>query len=360
MENMTAKSKKERHRLILTGCGATGSKLVCQVMERLKDGVTDGQAEIVSHFLDTSRANEVRIRETGGTLTRIEGKKSSDKDLDGSGGERTTNVQPIKEGTKAYLDKQGYVEDVRTETHMVLFSLSGGSGSVIGPMVVKELLDKNIPVVAIVVGDSKDLISSNNTLKSLQGLANIARVTKSSLTMSYFNNADYEGNEYSQWEEVNEFIETMIVAFSIFTSGRNEDLDSKDMANLLNPSNYKPIGGIEIPVGVYFLNLFSGEVPEEKKDKVLISRSVTDGKTTVEGGSGLHHQNATVIEDDTLSTYGEFLPLMLANLSGELSDTMDDLNRRVTEMTDKALMITVDEEGAFSNNDDADEDGLVF
>jgi hypothetical protein len=54
---------------------------------------------------------------------------------------------------------------------------------------IKGLLERNIPTVAVVIGDSSNGLSANNTLKTLATLQVIATRESKPLSMIYVNNA---------------------------------------------------------------------------------------------------------------------------------------------------------------------------
>ena len=90
--------------------------------------------------------------------------------LDSSGKKRDENHLEISNVIKEVL-----VKHKPLDFNIVLFSLSGGSGSVIAPLLISELLSRNIPVIAVCIGSDESVLTANNTLKTLKSLEVIAK-----------------------------------------------------------------------------------------------------------------------------------------------------------------------------------------
>jgi len=157
--------------------------------------------------------------------------------------ERKTNVTAIMKSVEGYLDHNSYLGEVTGEYHVVVFSASGGSGSVIAPLLMANLRTRNIPTIAVTVGDSSNGLSCKNTLNTLATLDHMAkRMAKKPFSIYYLNNFAVDTNTAAARElTVNESIYNALSVFSLFLSGDNEDIDTKDMVNFLSPDNYSTI-----------------------------------------------------------------------------------------------------------------------
>jgi hypothetical protein len=144
--------------------------------------------------------------------------------LDGSGKKRDENHVEISNIIKEIL-----VKHKPLDFNVVVFSLSGGSGSVIGPLLVSELLGRNIPVIAICVGTDESVLTANNTLKSLKSLEAIAKRNNKALNFIYQHND--RGIPRSKADNA---IEGYLSGFRFLVSGKNEELDSQDLINWLD------------------------------------------------------------------------------------------------------------------------------
>lgn len=105
----------------------------------LKSQGGDGFAAIDPAFIDTSRSNL--------TPEIPEEKIYILDNTDGSGKVRRENHAQISSSIKHILQSQQ-----PGEFNIVVFSASGGSGSVLGPLIVSELLARGLPVVVLTAG----------------------------------------------------------------------------------------------------------------------------------------------------------------------------------------------------------------
>jgi hypothetical protein len=143
---------------------------------------------------------------------------------DGSGKVRGHNYEKIGE-----VVKQVMLDHKPLDFNVVVFSGSGGSGSVFGPMVIKELLSRDIPVVAVVVGSDESVIAAENTLKTLKTLEGVSRQTKHPVIMHYRHNE--RGGARS---ETDADVIGALGSLSILFSRMVPEFDRQDIFNFLN------------------------------------------------------------------------------------------------------------------------------
>ena len=122
------------------------------------------------------------------------------------------------------------LEQPPKDFNVVVFSLGGGTGSVLGPLIIKELLTRKIPVVGIVVESTGSLIESENCLRALASLQSVSQsVVKKPIAISIHKN----GKSIPE-QQINSIITDEIKALAMLTSGANKGLDTKDIENWLN------------------------------------------------------------------------------------------------------------------------------
>ncbi len=343
----------KKGKLVVIGCGGAGINIVSESSLDLKN-VTAGQTDVELMFVDTSNANEHRVVHAGGQLDRIATTSASKDEIVGSGGERGSNVEDVKEGVKNFLDNHNIMKPTPGEFYVVVSSLSGGSGSLLAPLLVQQLGMKDIPVIYIAVGDSKDAKSNINTSKSLKTCSSIAKGLNKPISMFYIDNSDYEGSEYEQIEKVNETIKTFLLTLTIFCSGKNEGMDYSDMKMFFNPGKYNDIN---IPTGISFVRALSKNVDNTFATTVNISRSVTDGTVGLSIKSQ-HDKSCKILSEDTLERFASALPIILTSTSGYLKYILDNLNESAEEFETKAAGLENDDHLDFKDQSDAD--GLVL
>lgn len=193
------------------GCGITWGNMVA------KNVPHNGRANPQVVYVDTSKSN-LEDKDTEGAKTFLL------SDVDGSGKVRRDNSEAIAAKIGDLL-----MQHPPAGLNIVLFSAGGGSGSVFGPLLVRELLLRDKPVVAFVVGTMENAITASNTLKTLKSLDLISREqAKAPLVMHYSQNPT-DASSSSVDASVVAAIELLLV----FGSKQNIGLDSRDVRNML-------------------------------------------------------------------------------------------------------------------------------
>ena len=192
------------------GCGGCGIGLASLL---LKDESSVGYADLDVVHVDTSLSN-LRTQGQGAPAYVLDG-------VDGSGKIR-------RENSDAIADKIGdlLLEHRPHDLNIVCFSASGGSGSVFGPLIVKALLERDAPVVAIVVGSTESAITATNTLNTLKTLDAITDLVDAPLIMYYGQNPSDQPRSV-----VDKAMVSAMRAFRVLGSKQNEGLDTRDLKN---------------------------------------------------------------------------------------------------------------------------------
>ena len=193
------------------GCGGAGVNITSHYTGK---STSPGCAELLPALVDTSRSNLKGRQLPEDATYLVEG-------LDGSGKIRAENHAEI-----AKTIKQVLVQIQPTDFNIVVFSASGGSGSVIGPLILKELAERKIPAVAMVIGSDESVIAAENTLKTLQSLESISQGTGLPLIMSY-----HQNDLNDKRSNVDKSIFSAITCFSILASGENLEMDYRDLVH---------------------------------------------------------------------------------------------------------------------------------
>lgn len=175
-------------------------------------------AEVKTCFIDTSLSNlrDVPVKEENIFLL---------EDTDGSGKLRRSNSDKITESVKSIIHKFS-----PESLNIVLFSLSGGSGSVFSPLIIKELLQRGETVVSIVIGSEESKISIENTINTLKSLDTISRKhVNKPIVVSYW----YNSKENSRKANDTGILQT-ITSLLVLTAKDNRELDTADISNFFN------------------------------------------------------------------------------------------------------------------------------
>lgn len=206
-------SPKEKGIVTLYGAGGTGVNLV-KAYEARRDQDTPGNAIVKPYYIDTSRSNmDASISDSHAYL--VDG-------TDGSGKFRRENAEEIGKRAKEILGrfKPGNLS-------IIVSSGSGGSGSVIAPNLARELLDADQTVVVVMVGDATTRLDAQNTLNTLKSYDAIVSRTEKALAVLYVQNGPKNPRK-----DVDTHVRAVIDSLIVFASRENEELDTKDIANL--------------------------------------------------------------------------------------------------------------------------------
>jgi hypothetical protein len=185
-------------------------------VQQLIRGEDNIYADLNTVFIDTSKSNlHNKISEEQVYL--IDG-------VDGSGQVRKENHAVISERVRDILQTFKPVD-----LNLVLSSLSGGTGSVVAPLLASELLAKGLPTIVIGVGDDSTRKFAENTLNTLKSYEHIAKLRRAPIVMFYIqNSADMPR------AVVDQRIQELVAALMLLFSRRNRELDSKDLFNWIN------------------------------------------------------------------------------------------------------------------------------
>lgn len=201
--------------LRLYGAGGAGTNIIGS-WHSLDDQSDTGTAKVKIAYADTSRSNLPETIDDSKIFLLAE--------KDGSGGVRRENHVDISRNVPGLLQKHP-----PGDVNVVAFSASGGSGSVFGPLIVKELIKNGAPVVAIVIGSEESAIRRANTLNTLKSLDNIARTSNVPVVVYYAHNAPN-----IKRSQVDIQCRYVLASLAILASRKNRELDSADVAHWLN------------------------------------------------------------------------------------------------------------------------------
>ena len=107
----------------------------------------------------------------------------------GSGLVRSLNVEATVKALAGLPDENLGLSDV----NIVLFSLSGGSGSVIGPLLIGDITRRKKLVIALTIASTQSEKHTKNTLQTLQSLRKVTENSSLYLPITIFNNSSQGG-----------------------------------------------------------------------------------------------------------------------------------------------------------------------
>ena len=209
--------------LRLYGCGGFGVNIASS-FDKAAAQHELGYAETHPVYIDTSRSN-LRQDIVPEHVFLLE-------EVDGSGKVRRENHQEISRTVKSIV-QQYEPKDL----NVVVFSASGGSGSVFGPLIMGELLERGETVLGIVVGSDESSITARNTLNTLKSLESIAAKQQAPVVIYY------EQNERDvKRSDIDKACRRVIGSLAILASRQNAEMDTRDIANWVRFNRSTSVG----------------------------------------------------------------------------------------------------------------------
>lgn len=207
---------KQKGNIKLFACGGAGINLG-KTFEHMRGQDAPMFALVDICYLDTSKANLQDNALPLEAIYRVPG-------ADGSGQVRREHAEAIFAHAPAMLEKHR-----PGKANIVLHSLSGGSGSVIGPALVSEMLARGESVIVICIGETDTIKHIDNTHMALLSYVGIVNATEKPVVAAYFQNSNLTPEA-----EVNKAIGQLITALCVLYSGENISMDTQDLYNWLN------------------------------------------------------------------------------------------------------------------------------
>jgi hypothetical protein len=218
-------------------CGGAGLNIGGMLEKHRNQSETAfGELDIV--YIDTSKSNlQKHIDQTHCYLL---------DNLDGSGKLRTENHTEINERVKDILQKFKPLD-----MNIVLHSAAGGSGSVIGPLLVRQMLIDDAPVLALAIGSADTRLDAENSLKTIKSYENISKTGGAPVVMGYAQNS-----QTTSRSEADSIMVNLILSLAVLFSRENRELDSRDLYNWLHYNRVTTH-----PVQLVTMSLIEGNAP---------------------------------------------------------------------------------------------------
>lgn len=294
------------------GCGGLGLNLASR-LESLADsnkGILLDAFDIT--YLDTSESNVGHNKINKDKLYLIE-------NANGSGKNRAENYGPIKEQIKRIV-----LEHKPQEFNVVIHSLSGGSGSVIAPILVGELMDQDKDVVVISVGSTDSTIEISNTIKTIKSYAGVSQIKHKPIVMIY-----YENGTMGVRSEIDSRIESSVVLLSAFLTRSNHELDFTDIHNFLN---YQKVTDHE--TGLVSAQFFRSKIePDRNCTPIACITLAKDGDDTSTGTVIDYQAVGFINEENSATTIMDTLPNHFTIVTGCISQILSDLEKKLKDIS---------------------------
>lgn len=307
----------------LYAAGGAAINIVSDLYQETLAPKSPGFAKLEFAFLDTSDSNVTE--KTKASFYHV--RSLTGESIDGSGKVRATNSKAVSTAIPEIIEcfPPG-------DLSIVIHSGGGGSGSVVSPLLVAELLKRNHPVFSIIVGSTTCEQEIENTIKSLQTYQNLAQKLGRPIAAQYFEN----GKHFTA-PEIDLYIRTLVLMHAVLWSGENKGLDRQDLVHFLD---YTKVS--KFPPAFVGLRVDSGKIAESQKGHVVSSvvTLVRENDDPAPGALVGYHAFGYVSPDssDALQTP---TPLHFQIVQGYFTETFADLQKKLKEAQDRYGLLPV-------------------
>lgn len=328
--------------ITVMACGGTGGNIASKFAE-FHDEHFDGFADLKTFFVDTSRSNMLKSTIPDDRIFMFKDKDG--KPLDGNGKVRSSNYDVISEPATI---KQILHKFPQGDLTVLIHSASGGTGSVTGPLLTKELISRNQPVVVILVGSVTSMLDLKNTLNTLKTYETMSANLGVPINVIY-----RENNQQNSRSTVDKDIEQMVYLLSAFFSGQNHGLDTADLRNFLNYNK-----STQYPPRLTALDLFGGALKLPEDALAIASVSLTTEPVEVDHEVFVDYQVTGVAPTCVSERIQNNFPLHMVVFSGFFGPVVTKLQAVLKQHEEKAQRLSG--RTIVSSSDHADDNGMVF
>jgi hypothetical protein len=199
--------------------GGAAINIIREVYRPEGQGKEPGFANMEITFLDTSRSNMPKGSDKDFYLVQGIG----DVKVDGSGKVRGTNYDAAHMAIPEILHRHP-----AGDLNVIVHSASGGSGSILGPLLAQELLGQNKSVVVIMVGSTACIQEIKNTISTILSYQGISVVKNRPVVAHYLENGR------RPMAENDNSVRMALLLLAAVWSGENHGLDSRDLHHFLD------------------------------------------------------------------------------------------------------------------------------
>ena len=296
-------------------CGGCGTNIARQISD----------LDIEVNYIDTSTSN-------------LKGVKSDNifvlENIDGAGKDRSKTYEHFKDIADDVVIKF----KPSSSLNVVVSSLSGGSGSIIAPLVTKELIRQGHNTIVIAIDSKHSVKELDNTIKAFQTYKSISNGIKKAISIFYIENSNRkESDNKAVW-----FINLLSL---LVNKDQTEEFDTTDLTNFIN---FDRVTDNAPTVSILEVNENETITPE-KNTTIVSSILLTTDKHSVIKPVVPEYLSTCVVTDPQYKNDD----IRVDNILGKLSIIVDEMERQHKEHKDNKKVNKFKElEVQGSNSDD--------
>lgn len=307
----------KRQSVTIYGCGGTGVDLVRQyITDPIMEDTLSQRAVERFAFFDTSLANLQGVEKSKAFLVN---------GTNGGGSDRSRNAQIIVDSVKPFL-----LDFKPSDLNIVVYSVSGGTGSVAGPAIVEELISRGESVVSIITVGVETVRGCENSYRTFLGLERLAEKHNKPVVFTY---ATMDARRDTK--EAYLYQLKCIGAISHLASGRNLRLDAADVENLFTYTNVTNRPGSLALLDVLPLPLLGdAKVEDNYISSATLLRDDTIKGVFVNSEYGKTGYYATPsVNTGLLQADGWFFGISVDNLNSRVIKNLEDLKKNADQQS---------------------------
>ena len=314
------------------GCGGN----IASLLERHRDQEESGFGKLDICYIDTSKSNfKKHVNQSNAFLF---------ENMDGSGKVRSENSAEINDRIKAILQKFK-----PADLNIVISSASGGSGSVIGPLLTGELLANDAPTVVLTIGSADTRLDTENTLKTIKSYESISKRTGAPVVMMYVQNS-----QTTTRGEADQIMFNAIMALAVLFSRQTPELDTRDLFNWLRFDRVTTF-----PIQLASLTILENKDVIQDLGNIISVASVAQEGTSTTLLEMPEYQCVGFLPDNIGAPVLEKAPLHFVISDGIIPEVCKHLQKILTTLEQQQLARTK-RAAVLSDKDRPDDSGLVL
>lgn len=331
-------NKMAKGSINIYGCGGTGINIAKHIASRSDEFSSDAFASREIYYLDTSTSNMGKISEDDPNVYIYKG-------ADGAGKDRRHVAEVVMDNINSVL-----LKFKPADVNIFIASNSGGSGSVIAPTLISELLKRGESVILFGVNSFEDRMALKNVIASMKTYESISNLRERPVVACLFEN-NSETSELAN----NKRISDNVIMLSALFSRNNEGLDSQDLRNWLN---FHKVTGFKPSFSQLIIQL--GEV-KRSSEHHLIAAAVLASSRENHKPYGFMVDYQTVGYFDQSKT-NEKLNEETVNylIYDGLIGTMFNRHQNMLDTLDEETRARSNKRGILNENDKPDQGGIHF
>ena len=310
---------------------------IASELTRFENKKNDGCADISLCFIDTSRSNLIGKQVNQDNLYIFE-------NVDGSGKKRDQNYELLNESVKDILHQHRPLD-----INIVIHSASGGSGAIVGPLLVTELLKRGELVIPVTVGSNASRIEVENTIKTLKSYEIIAKKNQTPIVACY-----RENSKETPRGKVDNEITTLLILLGVLFSGQNRELDKADLNNFIN---YHRVTDFQPKLS--FLDFWSKDIVLDKGMALISVASICDNSTSPELDVPVEYQAVGYIQEQNKEILNIQLPVHAGVVSGYFNAKINELEAKLHTFRE-ARQVVVEKSIVNHEIHDATDEGIML